>query len=93
MIARRYYAGDVLHVAAYGRRFDAIRPFLPQRGMVGYLSDRMDLESPESGHEEFAEHGVVRLRAAGQLFLSLTLLLLAGFEPLFRGWEPEHVPR
>jgi hypothetical protein len=42
MIARRYYAGDVLHVGAYERRFDAIRPFLPQRGMVGYLSDRMD---------------------------------------------------
>jgi hypothetical protein len=42
MIARRYYAGDVLHVAAYERRFDAIRSLLPQRGMVGYLSDRMD---------------------------------------------------
>jgi hypothetical protein len=26
MIARRYYAGDVLHVAANERRFDAIRP-------------------------------------------------------------------
>jgi hypothetical protein len=42
MIAPRYYAGDVLHVAANERRFDAIRRLLPQRGIVGYLSDRMD---------------------------------------------------
>ena len=42
MIAHRYYAGDVLHVGPYERRFDAIRPFLQQRGIVGYLSDRMD---------------------------------------------------
>jgi hypothetical protein len=42
MITRRYYAGDVFNVGGYERRYAGIRPLLPRRGVVGYLSDRMD---------------------------------------------------
>ena len=41
MVARRFHAGDVRAVE-YERRYDEMRPFLPRRGVVGYLSDRMD---------------------------------------------------
>jgi hypothetical protein len=44
MLARRYHAGDVRHVGPYERRFDGMRPLLPRRGVVGYLSDRMDAD-------------------------------------------------
>ena len=47
MITRRYYAGDVLNVGGYERRYAGIRPLLPRRGVVGYLSDRMD------AHEQY----------------------------------------
>jgi hypothetical protein len=42
MLAGRFYAGEAYAVSAYERRYDAMRPFLPKRGVVGYLSDRME---------------------------------------------------
>jgi hypothetical protein len=42
MVARRFHTGDVLAVGQYERRYDEMRPLLPRRGVVGYLSDRMD---------------------------------------------------
>jgi hypothetical protein len=44
MIARRLYAGDVLHVGQYERRYADMRPLLPRSGVVGYLSDRMSAD-------------------------------------------------
>jgi hypothetical protein len=42
MLAARFYAGEAYVVSGYERRYDAVRPFLPKLGVVGYLSDRME---------------------------------------------------
>lgn len=43
MLVMRYYTGEAYGVSQYERRFDGIRPLLPKRGEVGYLSDRMEV--------------------------------------------------